>query len=167
MLFHLATMHKLGQDNFVLGLKILEGTSGVAQAITREIAEYGRRTLQQSAVTCEKLVDSKTLDETIDVQTDHAKASLDDFVAQSKAMGELYQAIAKEAAKSVTAALAGQTVEEAEIAPARDTEPSEVTALSLAARQPAAAVERNVTRNTVASAVKEAVNAARQAASAD
>jgi Phasin protein len=164
MLFQLATLHKLSRDNFVLGLKFFEGTRGVAQAITQEITEYGRRTVQQSAATCEKLVDSKTLDDTIDVQTDHAKAALHDFVAQSRAIGELYQALAKEAAKSITAALAKQTVEEPEIEPARDTGPSEVTALSV---QPANAIDRSAVKHTVASAVKEAVNAARQAASAN
>ena len=166
MLLQLANLHKLGRENFVLGLRLFEDTSGVAHAITQEITEYGKRTLQQSAAICEKLTDSKTIEATLDVQSDHAKATLDDFFAQSKRMSELYQTLAKEAAKSLTAVLAKQTVEEPEIEAVRDPEPSEVKSpVSVTASPPATSAERNVVRNTVASAVKEAVNAARQAAS--
>ena len=157
-------LQKLGRDNFDLGLKLFGATNSVAQAITQEIAEYSRRALQQSASACEKLAESKTLDAAMDVQSDHAKAALDDLVAQSKRMGELYQSLAKNAAKSVEAALTKYAVDQAETAAAPEATRTDAKAgMSAVAGQAGKPAERNVVRDAVASAVKQAVDAARQA----
>jgi hypothetical protein len=177
MLLQLASLHKLGRENFVLGLRLFEDTSGVAHAITQEISDYGRRTVQQSAATCEKLVESKTIEATLDLQSDHAKSALDDFFTHSKKMGALYQTLAKEAAKSLTAAGVKQTIEEAQkeaakplttgeanpiieeaqkpvVSQARPSDAKPV--LTVVSRQPETVVERNAIKEAVAAAVKEA-----------
>ena len=48
----------------------------------------------------------KKLDEAITLQTDYAKSSYEGFVAQATKMGEMYQAVAKEAFKPVEGAIA-------------------------------------------------------------
>jgi len=166
-------LQKLGRDNFDLGLRLFGGTNNVAQAITREIAEYSRRSIQQSAAVCEKLAGSKTLDGTIDVHSDHAKAAMDGFVAQSKRMGELYQSFAMEAAKSLESALAKPTRDEstaAKLAPEwADNATGEAVhaetnaGTSTVAGEPVQPAERNGVKEAVASVVKQAAEAARQA----
>jgi hypothetical protein len=173
MFLQLDQLQKLGRDNFDLGLRLFGGTNNVAQAITQEIAEYSRRTLQQSASVCEKLAGSKTLDGTIDVQSDHAKAAIDDFIAQSKRMGELYQSLAIQAAKSLESALAKQTPaestaakwrpEQGDNAPGQGAVPTDTKAgTSTVAGEPVKPAERNALKEAVASVVKHAAEAARQ-----
>jgi hypothetical protein len=166
-------LQKLGRDNFDLGLRLFGGTNNVAQAITQEIAEYSRRTLQQNVSVGEKLAGSKTLDGTIDLQSDHAKAAIDDFVAQSKRMGELYQSLAIQAAKSLESAFAKQTPaegtaakrtpEQGDNAAGRGAVPTDIKAEpSIVAGEPGKTAERNAVKEAVATVVKQAAEAARQ-----
>lgn len=162
MFFQFHELHKLGTDNFDLGLRLIRATSNVAQAISEELTDYTRRTLQRSAAASERLTCSQTLDAALDLQTDHAKAALDEFFAQSKRLGELFQSLACETATSVASALAEHTA----YPPEGHSAPEGVrgdahTGVSAAAEQP---IDRNVMSSAVASAVKDAVNAARQAA---
>ena len=48
----------------------------------------------------------KKIDEAISLQTEYAKTSYEGFVAQATKMGEMYQAVAKEAFKPVEGAIA-------------------------------------------------------------
>jgi hypothetical protein len=163
MFSQLYILHKMGRDNLDFGLKLFGATNHISQAITQEIADYTRRALRQSASTCEKLADAKTLDSTIDVQKDHAKAALDDLVAQSNKMGELYLALAKESAKSLEAALEKQPIDRPKKAPDVEASPMDTNAeASAPVGRPSRQLEKNVIKDVVASVVKEAAEAARQ-----
>ena len=49
--------------------------------------------------TLEKLAGAKSFDKAIEIHADYLKSSFEGFVAQSTKLGELYQAVAKEAFK--------------------------------------------------------------------
>lgn len=161
MFSQLYILHKIGRDNFDLGLKLFGATNSISQAIAEEMAEYTRKALRQSASACEKLADAKTIDARLDVQREHAKAALDDLFVHTDKMGDLYLALAKESAESIDVALERQstdgphnrTVEEP---PSVDTDVS-----GSAATHPSRPPERSVVRGIVAKAVKEAAEAVR------
>jgi len=160
--FQFHKLQKLGRENLELTVRVLSATSGTTQAITNELADYSRSVLQQSASLCEKLADARTLDDKVDVQNDHAKAALDDFVGQSKRLGELYQNLARDAARSLSGVLATQVVVPGEMAASG--EPSVSRECSKAAgKQAARPVEKNVVKDAVARAVKEMAETAEQA----
>ena len=163
MFSQLYVLHKLGSDNFDFGLKLFGATNHISQAITQEIADYTRRALRQSASACEKLADATTIDATVDVQRDHVKAALDDLVAQSNKMGELYLALAKESAETLETVLAKGPVEGPQNAPAEERPSIHANAdISPVAGHPISPPERSVIRSVVANAAKEAAEAARQ-----
>ena len=163
MFSHLYILHKIGRDNFDLGLKLFGATNHISQAITQEIADYTRRALRQSASACEKLADATTIDETIHVQKDHAKVALEDLVAQSNKLGELYLALAKESAETLETVLEKRPVEGPQNAPPEERPSTHANAdLGPVVGHSMPPPERSVIRSVVANAAKEAAEADRQ-----
>jgi hypothetical protein len=163
MFSQLHILHKMGRDNFDLGMKLFGATNHISQAITQEIADYTRRALRQSASACEKLADATTIDATIDVQRDHAKAALEDFIAQSDKMGELYLALANESAETLETALEQRRVDMPQDTAAEELPSIETTGdLRPVVGHPMPPAGRSVIRTVVANAAKEAAEAARQ-----
>jgi hypothetical protein len=164
MFSQLHILHKMGRDNFDLGLKLFGATNHISQAITQEIADYTRRALRQSASACEKLADATTIDATIDVQRDHAKAALEDFIAQSDKMGELYLALAKESAETLETVLEKRSVEGPQNAASEERPSIHANAdiSPVVVGPPMPPPERSAIRSVVANAAKEAAEAARQ-----
>jgi hypothetical protein len=67
-----------------------------AQAIAVEVVDYAKRSAQSTATACEKLMDAKSLEKAIEVQTEYLNASYEDFVAQASKLAALYVDLAKE-----------------------------------------------------------------------
>ncbi len=76
------------------------------QTIAAETTDYSKKTLESGSAFLEKLLGSKSLETAIQLQSEYAKASYADFVAQATKMGELYSSLAKEAFKPVELAIA-------------------------------------------------------------
>ena len=77
-----------------------------AQAIATEVADYSRKSLEDSAAAWERLIGAKTLEKAVEVQSDYVRSSYQDFVAEAAKLGELYVDLAKEAYKPFESALA-------------------------------------------------------------
>ena len=71
------------------------------QAIAVEMADYSKKSFEDSSATVEKLFGAKSFDKALEIQTDYAKSSYEGFVAQSTKIGELFADLAKEAYKPV------------------------------------------------------------------
>lgn len=80
-------------DNSVKSFGTL--TKGV-QAIAVEVADYSKKSFEQSTATIEKLFGAKTLDKAIEIQSDFVKTSYEGAVAEFTKVGELYTDLAKE-----------------------------------------------------------------------
>ncbi|MGO9238950.1 MAG: phasin family protein [Methylocella sp.] len=65
-----------------------------------------KRYLDNSLAFVEKLLGAKSFDTVIQIQSEYAKTSFEDFVAQSKKIGELYSNLPKVAFKPVEEAIA-------------------------------------------------------------
>jgi hypothetical protein len=92
-------IQKFGQDNLDTVMKTLGTVSKGAQAIAVETADYAKKSFEHSTTTLEKLAGAKSFDKAIEIHADYVKSSFEGFVAQSTKLGELYQAVAKEAFK--------------------------------------------------------------------
>ena len=92
-------VQKLGKDNVDATLKSFGALSKASQAIATEVADYSKRSFEDSTKVMEKLFASKSLEKAIEIQTDYAKSAYEGFVAQATKMGELYADLAKETYK--------------------------------------------------------------------
>jgi len=77
----------------------------ILQAIVTEATEYSKKSIDDRLTFVEKLLGAKSLETMIRIQSDYAKTSYEDFVAQTKKMGELYSNLAKEAFKPIETAI--------------------------------------------------------------
>ena len=75
-------------------------------AIAGETTNYSKTYLDKRFAFIEKLLGAKSFDTVIQIQSEYAKTSFEDFVAQSKKIGELYSNLAKLAFKPVEEAVA-------------------------------------------------------------
>lgn len=92
-------IQKLNKDNLDNAMKSFNMLSKNVQAIAVEVADYSKKSFEQSTATLEKLFGAKTLDKAIEIQSDYVKTAYEGFVSQATKMGEMYADLAKEAYK--------------------------------------------------------------------
>ncbi|MCQ0989802.1 phasin family protein [Jiella marina] len=103
---------KEAMDN---ALKSFAAMTKGLQQITAENADFAKKTYEQQTAMMEKLVQAKTLDKSIEVQTDFAKTAYENWVSQVTKINDIYAGIAKETYKPFenTAAMASNTATKA------------------------------------------------------
>ncbi|MCB1480195.1 MAG: phasin family protein [Tepidamorphaceae bacterium] len=94
-------IQKSGKESMDLAMKSFGTFSKGLQAIAVEMADYSKKSFEDSSATVEKLFGAKSFDKALEIQTDYAKSSYEGFVAQSTKIGELFADLAKEAYKPV------------------------------------------------------------------
>jgi hypothetical protein len=99
MLKNFDEVQKLGKDNMDVAMKSFGAVSKGFQAIAAEVADYSKKSFEQSTATLEKLMGSKSVDKAMEVQSDYIKTAYEGFVAEATKIGELYADIAKESYK--------------------------------------------------------------------
>jgi hypothetical protein len=77
-----------------------------AQAIAVEVVDYSKKSAESSAAAWEKLMNAKSLEKALEVQSQYLRSSYEDFVAEATKLGELYVDLAKQAYKPFEGALA-------------------------------------------------------------
>ncbi|MBS9476627.1 phasin family protein [Ancylobacter radicis] len=92
-------LQKLGKDNMELAMKSFGTMSKGVQAIAVEMADYSKKSFEESTAVAEKLFGAKTLDKAVEIQSDYFKSAYESFVSQATKMGELYADLAKETYK--------------------------------------------------------------------
>ena len=92
-------MQKFGKDGMDMALESLGAWTKNAQAIASEVADYSKKSFEDSAAAWEKLIGAKSVEKAMEVQSEYLKSSYEDFVAQSTKLGELYADFAKQAYK--------------------------------------------------------------------
>ena len=99
-------MQKLGKDSMDMAMASFGAWTKNAQTIASEFADYSKKSFEDSRAAWERLMEAKSLETAMEVQSEYLKASYEDFVAQSTKLGELYADFAKEAYKPFEGALA-------------------------------------------------------------
>ena len=73
------------------------------QDLAAESTEYSKKAFAAGSATFEKLLGARSIEATIQIQTDYAKQAYEGFVAQMSKVSELYAKVASDALKPVTA----------------------------------------------------------------
>ena len=79
----------------------LSSFSTVLHAIFAEGADYTKKSVESRLALGEKLLGAKSFETVIQIQTEYARTSYADFVAQAAKMGELHSDLAKAAFRPV------------------------------------------------------------------
>jgi hypothetical protein len=96
---NLDDMQKVGKDNMDATLRSFGAVSKSVQAIAVEVADYSKKSFEQSTAAMEKLFGAKSIEKAIEVQSDYVKSTYEGFVAEATKLGELYTELAKESYK--------------------------------------------------------------------
>jgi phasin family protein len=99
-------MQKLSKESMDMALTSLGTWTKNAQAIAVEVADYSKKSVEDSAAAWEKLIGAKSVETAMEVQSAFLKSSYEDFVAEATKLSELYADMAKQAYKPFEGALA-------------------------------------------------------------
>lgn len=92
-------LQKLGKDNVDATMKSFGAVSKGIQSIAVEVADYSKKTFEDSTQAFEKLLGAKSLDKAIEIQQGYFKDAYEGFVSEATKLGELYTDLAKETYK--------------------------------------------------------------------
>ena len=92
-------IQKLGKDNMDVAMQSFGAFSKGMQAISAEVADYSKKSIEESSAAIEQVVAAKSLDKAMEAQADFAKVSYENIVGQAAKIGEMYAEIAKDAYK--------------------------------------------------------------------
>jgi hypothetical protein len=99
MVKNLDDLQQVSKENMDNALKSWGALSKGAQAIAVEVADYSKKSFEDSTAALERLFGVKSLDKAIEVQTEYAKTAYEGFVAEATKLGGLYADLAKETYK--------------------------------------------------------------------
>jgi hypothetical protein len=97
MLDNYDDLQNLSKSNINATLKSFSVLSRCTQAIATEISDYSKRSFENGSKAMEKLLAVKSLDKAIEVQSEYAKATYEDYTAEVRKLVALYAALANEA----------------------------------------------------------------------
>ncbi len=90
---------KASKANLDEAVKSLTAVTKSYQAIAAELADYAKKSFEDTTAAAEKVFGAKSLDKAIEAQTEFAKAAYEAAVARTTKIGELYTVLAKDAYK--------------------------------------------------------------------
>lgn len=97
---------KFGKEGMDAAMNCFGVWSRGAQAIAVELADYTKKSTEQSADAWEKLLGASSLEKALEIQTAYLKSSYEGFVAEATKLGELYADFAREAYKPLQGVMA-------------------------------------------------------------
>ena len=99
-------IQKLGKDNMDVMMQSIGAMTKGMQAIASEVADYQKKSFEDSTAAMEKLVAAKSLDKAFEAQSDYMKSAYEGFVGEVTKIGEMYTELAKDAYKPYEGAIA-------------------------------------------------------------
>jgi len=99
MLKNFDDVQKVGKENMDVAMKSFGAVSKGFQAIATEVADYSKKSFEDSTAAMERLMGAKTLEKAVEVQSDYVRSAYEGFVAEATKIGELYADLAKESYK--------------------------------------------------------------------
>ena len=92
-------VQKFGKENMDMAMNVFGAWAKNAQAIATEVADYSKKSFEDSAAAFEKLIGAKSVEKAVEVQTEYLRSSYEELVAETAKIGELYADLAREAYK--------------------------------------------------------------------
>jgi hypothetical protein len=102
-------MQKMSKDSMDMAMASFGAWTKNAQAIATEMADFSKKSFENSTAALEKLMAAKSPEKAMEVQSEYLKSFYADFVAQSTKISELYADLAKQAYKPLEGAIAKAT----------------------------------------------------------
>ncbi|WP_310622109.1 phasin family protein [Flexibacterium corallicola] len=99
MIIGIENMQKLGKDNMELAMQSFGAMTKGLQAISAEVADYSKKSVEQSGSAMEKVVSAKSLDKAFEAQSEFAKSSYEELVGEMTKLSEMYADLAKDVYK--------------------------------------------------------------------
>ena len=106
MLGNFEDAQRMSKTNIEATTKAFSSLSKTTQAVATEMADYSKRSFENSTKAMEKLFGVKSLDKAFEVQREYALSVFEDYSAQVTKFGQLYADLAKDAFKPVEAPMA-------------------------------------------------------------
>jgi phasin family protein len=101
MLNNFDDLQKVSKDNMDMTLKQFGAVSKGFQAIAAEMADYSKKSFEETSALAEKLMGSKSLEKAIEIQSTYVKSAYESFMAEATKISELYADLAKETYKPI------------------------------------------------------------------
>jgi hypothetical protein len=98
-------MQKFGKEGMDMAVKAFNVWTKNAQAIATEVADYSKKSFEDSTAAFQKLIGATSVEKAVEVQTEYLRSSCEDLVAETAKIGELYAGMAREAYKPFESAL--------------------------------------------------------------
>lgn len=89
----------IGTNPFEAVVAATASTTKGLQAVATETTDYAKESFEKNRAHFEKLIGVKDFNEAIKLQSDFAKTTYEDFIAQATKIGNLYSDLAKEVFK--------------------------------------------------------------------
>lgn len=90
---------KVGQANMDGALRMWGDWAKSWQAVTAEMTDYSKRSIEEGTRTLEKLMTARSFEQVMEIQTSYAKRAYDDYMLQFSRLGSMYADMAKDSAK--------------------------------------------------------------------
>lgn len=92
-------IQKLGKDNMDVMMESFGAMTKGMQAIASEVADFQKKSFEESSSAMEKLVSAKSLDKAFETHSEYVKTAYEGFVGEVTKLGEMYTEAAKDAYK--------------------------------------------------------------------
>lgn len=92
-------VQKMSKENMDIAMQSFGALSKGMQAISAEVVDYSKKSLEDSSSAMEKVVSAKSLDKAFEAQAEFAKNSYENMVGQATKIGEMYAEMAKDTYK--------------------------------------------------------------------
>jgi hypothetical protein len=90
---------KFGQKGFDAAVHSYGEWNKALQTLATRITENSKKAFEDSTRTWEQLVGAKSIEQVIEIQSQYAKRSYDNFVAEASRLGEWYVSFVQNAAR--------------------------------------------------------------------
>ncbi|MBZ0217808.1 MAG: phasin family protein [Fimbriimonadaceae bacterium] len=97
-------IQKMGQQNTDAALKSIDVFTKGFQSIATEIADYSKKSFDESKAAAEKFAACKSFDKAVEVQTNFVRSAYEGYVSEMTKLGDMYVGVAKEVYKPIETA---------------------------------------------------------------
>lgn len=99
-------LQKLGKEQLEAASSLTASLAKGLQGVVAEATEFSKKSIEANSAYIERLMSAKSLEDTVQVQSEYAKSAYGRLIAQITKLGELYADLAKESFRPVEAAMA-------------------------------------------------------------
>ncbi len=94
-------LQKMGQQNLDTAMRGFGEVGRSWQTIANEMSSYSKRSFEEGSATLEKLTGARSLDQVVAIQSDFARRSYEEYMAQCTKLSSMYVDMARDAYRPI------------------------------------------------------------------